>query len=457
MAKLSSASVRLVQKMNRQNKFGEFPIYVVVCWKGRVEKACGVSCLSKFWDSKREVIKGGCPNAALLNKTLNDIKNRVIEKRNKFEYDGKRYTATMLLENYLVDLSVDDDVMFWNLCRRMIDERRLKDGTIRRYTYTYRKLCEFLGRKDFIIDELTLGVVKDFASWMERNDIKINTIKSLLACVAAVWNYAISKKLVDGDGYPFGEFKYTSKYKECPRDYFLEKSHIIRLRDYWLDLVIKRHGERWTYREGALDRLHNRCSAEFGILWFLMMFKMNGSAPVDVALIRPSDCKMVSIGGEDYWSIDIRRRKTARDVHIRLKRDLLVIIGFEHFMGFCDGHFVYPIINWKEKMSDRYFIEQCHHCSSKAIKHVKDAFMRINEDIARDNAMNGSNESVVDLNRLVMYTARHSFASQYLSSPNATVNGLASLMARSANTIATYVHQLTKDEEIAAMVDGMAI
>ena len=457
MARLQSASIRLVQKLNRQNKFGEFPIYVVVCWKGRVEKACGVSCLSKFWDSKREVIKAQCPNAAVLNKMLSDIKQRVIERKNLFEYQGKRYTPHMLLEDSVIDLGVSDDVSFWVLCQRLINERRLKDGTIRRYTYTYRKLCEVLGRKDFIIDELTLGVVKDFASWMERTNIKINTIKSLLACVAAVWNFAIEKKLVDGDGYPFVEFKYTSKYKECPRDYFLEKSHIIRLRDYWLDLVIERHGERWTYRDGALERLHNRCSAEFGILWFLMMFKMNGSAPIDVALLRPSDCKMVSIDGKDYWSIDIRRRKTDRDVHIRLKRDLLIIIGLEHFMGFSSGHYVYPIINWKEKMSDRYFIEQCHHCASKAIKHIKDAFMRINIDIARDNALNGKNESVVDLNRLVMYTARHSFASQYLSSPNATVNGLASLMARSANTIATYVHQLTKDEEIAAMVDGMAI
>ena len=439
------------------NKNGEYPIYIVVCWKGRVEKACGVSCLPKFWDSKREVIKGGCPNAALLNKTISDIKKRVIEKKNDYEYNGKRYTASMLLENYLVDLSVDDDVMFSSLYKRLIDERRLRDGTIRRYTYTYRKLCEFLGRKDFIIDELTLGVVKDFASWMERTNIKINTIKSLLACVAAVWNFAIDKKLVNGDGYPFSEFKYTSKYKECPRDYFLEKTHMVRLRDYWLNLVIERHGERWTYRDGALERLHNRCSAEFGILWFLMMFKMNGSAPVDVALLRPSDCRMINIGGEDYWSIDIRRRKTDRDVHIRLKRDLLIIIGLEHFMGFSSGHFVYPIINWKEDMTDRYFLEQVHHCTFKAIKHIKAAFMSINDDIARDNALNGKNESVVDLNRLVMYTARHSFASQYLSSPNATVNGLASLMARSANTIATYVHQLTKDEEIAAMVDGMAI
>ena len=65
MAKLSSASIRLVQKMNRKNKNGEYPIYIVVCFKGRLEKSTGVSCLSRYWDSKREVIKGQCPNASV--------------------------------------------------------------------------------------------------------------------------------------------------------------------------------------------------------------------------------------------------------------------------------------------------------------------------------------------------------------------------------------------------------
>ena len=456
MAKLQSASIRLVQKMNRQNKNGEFPIYIVVCWKGRVEKSCGVSCLPKYWDVKREVIKAQCPNAPILNKMLSDIKQRCIDRKNEFEYHERAYTANMLINDIVVDFDGSSN-KFIDLMNRLIEERRLRDGTIRRYEYCYRKLCEFLGRKDFIVDELDLGVMKDFASWLERTRIKINTIKTLLSSVAAVWNYGIQKKLVSVDGYPFVEFKYTSKYKECPRDYFLEKSHIIRLKEYWMDLVIERHGNRWSYRDGALDRLHQRWTKEFCILWFLLCYKMNGSAPVDVALLRPSDCKPIRIGGDDYWAIDICRRKTNRPVNIRWKRDIFCQIALEHYLGFCDGHFVYPMIYWSEGLSERQLMEQSHKGCSKAIKWVRKAFEDINVDIARSNALNGLNESTVDINRVVMYTARHSFACQYLSNPNASVSGLASLMARSPNTIATYVHQLTKDEEIASMVDDMAI
>ena len=56
-----------------------------------------------------------------------------------------------------------------------------------------------------------------------------------------------------------------------------------------------------------------------------------------------------------------------------------------------------------------------------------------------------------------MYTARHSFACHYLKSPNASVSGLASLLSRSPNTIATYIHQLTKDSDIAKEVERMPI
>lgn len=438
-------------------KDGSYPVYIVVCFSGRVEKATGVSCLPRYWDSKRELIKAGCPNAPVLNKMLSDIKQRVISRRNEYEYNGRRYTPSMLLSDVQLDLSVGKSGLYRDLMERLIDERRLRDGTIRRYGYSYRKLCEYMKRDNFIIDELDLSCMKDFASWLERCNIKVNTIKTLLCCVAAVWNYAISKKVVGGDGYPFAEFKYTSKYKEVCRDYFLERSHIARLKEYWLDMVIERNGSRWSYREGALDRLHQRWSMEWCILWFLLCYKLNGSSPCDVALIKASDCKRIRIGSDDYWAIDIRRRKTNRPVNIRWKRDLFCQIALEHYMGFSVGKYVYPVIYHHDGMSDRQLLEQSHKGCTKAIRYVRKAFERINEDIARDNVVNGLHESTVDIERVVMYTARHSFACQYLSLPGASVSGLASLMARSANTIATYVHQLTKDEEIAEMVADMAI
>jgi len=446
MAKLSSASIRLVQKMNRQNKNGEYPIYIVVCFKGRLEKATGVSCLPRHWDAKREVIKGSAPNAPVLNKMIQDIKNKAIERKNNFEYNQRAYTPSMLLEDVKIDFCGAKNV-FKSLMDSLIEERRLRDGTIRSYTYTYRKLCEYLSKKDFIVDELTLGVVKDYAAWLERNNIKINTIKRILSCVAAVWNYGIQRKIVDASGYPFVEFKYTLKYKEVPRDYYLEKSHIARLKEYWLNLVIERNGKRWRYKDGVEEKLHNRCSKEFGILWFLLCYRYGGAAPADVAYLRPESFERVNVDGNDCWKVTFRRKKTSVEVRYIVKRDLMSIITIEHFLGFS-GHFVYPILHWHEGCTDKFLLEQCHKISNKAIRHVRKAFLDINEDIAKANALGGSVEPTIEVNKVVMYTARHSRASNYLDTPNATVSALASMMGRSSNCIATYIHRIQHNKEV---------
>ena len=151
---------------------------------------------------------------------------------------------------------------------------------------------------------------------------------------------------------------------------------------------------------------------------------------------------------------EFKRKKTSRSVSIRLKRDIMTIIGLEHMLGFAHGY-VYPIL--KEGITDKQLLKMSAKWSQKAIGFVKEAFMSINEDIAKNNAVNGCNEPIVDLNRLVFYTARHSFAMHYLNSSGSTVNGLASLMARSPETISTYIHQLTNDEEIASMTQVMPI
>lgn len=446
MARVTSATVRLVLKKLKVNKNGESPVYLSVCFHGRLEKSTGISILPKYWDEKRETIKPGCPNAPVLNKMLQDMRNAVIERKNELEYQKRVYTPAMLLQDTRNDFNGASNV-FKSLMDSLIDERRLKDGTIRSYTYTYRKLCEYLKRKDFIVDELVLGVMKDFAAWLERNNIKINTIKRILSCIAAVWNYAIQRKIVTGVDYPFVEFKYTQKYKEVPRDYYLEKSHIARLKEYWLNLVIERDGNRWHYKPGAEDKLMNRCSKEFGILWFLLCYRYGGAAPADVAYLIPESFERVNVEGNDCWKVTFRRKKTSVEVRYIVKRDLMSIISIEHFLG-LSGHFVYPILHWHEGCTDKFLLEQCHKISNKAIRHVRKAFLDINEDIARDNVRNGCEEPLVEVNKAVMYTARHSRASNYLDTPGATVSALASMMGRSSNCIATYVHRIQQNKEV---------
>lgn len=447
MAKLGSASIRLVQKMNRMNKVGEYPIYLVVCWRGRVEKAVGVSCLPKYWDAKREEVKRSCPNALVLNKLLNDVKNRCIERRNGFEYNGKAYTAKMLLEDAIVDLSGKSNV-YKDLMYQLINERRLKHKTVVKYEYTYRKLCKYIGKDDFIVNELTVGFMKDLMNWLDVSD---GTRKDICSVIGSVWNYAIAHKFAEKSDYPFSEFKFQRKYKRGQRNYCIDAENMSKLKEYFLDLVCVRNGNRWSYRDGALERLHKRSSKEFGICWFLAEYHLNGSAPSDVALLRIENCSREDIDGVDYWRLEFKRKKTNTSVSVRLKRNMFSIILLEHFLGFSSNGYVYPIVG-ENASNDIQIQSTIDKASSSAIKWVRKAFEDINAKTIENNAVNDLKKPLVDINSVVMYTARHSFASNYLNSEGATIRGAASLLARSPNTIATYIHSLTHSRDIADAV-----
>lgn len=445
MVKLSTASIRLVQKKNRMNKVGEYPIYIVVCFGGRVEKATGVSCLERHWDSRREVIKGQCPNSAVLNKMLSDIKQRVIDRKNDFEYNGRVYTPSMLLEDCKIEYNGKSNI-YVDVMNKLISDRRLQTSTVNRYKYGYNKLCEYIGRKDFIIDELNVGFIKDFCKWLSVSDC---TKRDICAGIASVWNYGIDKKLVDAGEYPFNEFKFTQKFKDGVRDYCIDLINIKKLKEYFLNMIIERNGGLWHYRDGALDRLHKRTSKEWGICWFLACFYLNGSAPTDVARLRVTDCSRIMIDGVDYWKVEFKRKKTDTVVNVRLKRDMFSIILLEHFLGFSSDGYVYPVIGDAEGDAIQRRVKKYGNI---AIKWVREAFEEINEETIKSNVNNGLEEPLVDCEKVVLYTARHSFASAYLNSEGATVRGAASLLSRSANTISVYIHALQNDKDIAEAV-----
>jgi len=449
MTKLSRASVRLVLKRNRCNSLGENPVYIVVQWYGRCEKTTGVFVHSRHWNVEREEVKKSCSNYIILNKMLCDIKNRVIEKRNRYEIDGTVYTSSMLLENYLVDLSGSSNV-FIDIMNCLMSDRRLKFKTCQKYRYCYKKLQEHFGRDNFIINELNIGVIKDFLSSNLCSGLKDSVKRDLCSCISSVFHYAIDKGI--NVEYPFKDFKFCSKYKQGNRVYCIDLINIRKLKKYWIDLCIKGDlNGLWSYKDGIEGRLLKRSSKEFCILFFLAQFYMNGSSPVDVALLKVENCKRIQINGEEYWALDFKRKKTNSPVHVRLKRDGFCIAMLEHFMGYSSNGFVYPVIT-NSKADDRGLQKQVNKFTEVAVKRVREAFMAINEATISSNIENGLEEPLVDIDEVTMNVARHSFASAYLNSPGASVRGVASLLSRSPNSISVYVHALKNDKDIADAV-----
>ena len=453
MAKLSSASIRLVQKLNRQNASGEYPIYIVICWKGRVEKSTGISCLSRYWDSKRELIKGSCPNSVVLNKTLLDIKNRCIERKNDFEYSGKKYTASMLLDDNVVqDLSANGNV-YKNIYKLYLDEMGSSGNTIRLYDYTFNVLKEYFGRDNFLINDITLSSIKKLIKDLGLSD---NSIRGLLGRIAAVWNFSIRKGLVDSSDYPFKDWKYTQKFNKDNRTYYIDEVNLRKIKDYFIDCCLDISGELFSYKSGIESRLMKRSSKEFALMFFLMCYRLNGSSPIDVALLKVENCSRVNINGEDFWRIEFKRRKTGRGVVCLLKRDIITMVCFEHYLGRSSaGGYIYPVL--KDGIEGKQITNAMGKFCSEAVRWLREVSKEVNEETVRVNVERGLEEPLIDVDSICLYSARHSFANSYLSQPKASVAALASLMARSPNTIATYIHQLKGDKEVADAVKDLPI
>lgn len=452
MARLSSASIRLVQKLNRVNKYGEYPIYIVICWKGRVEKSTGVSCMVKYWDSKREIIKGSCPNAPVLNKMLSDIKSKCIERKNEFEYNQKCYTASMILDDGIIqDLSANGNI-YNQIYKMYISDMGLKESSIKLYDYTYRVLKEYFKKDDFLINDITLANIKKMINGLNLGD---NSIRGLLGRIAAVFHYAIRKGIIEADDYPFKDWSYNKRYKKENVNYYIEYGNLIKLKDYFISHCLDITGELYSYKSGIEDRLMKRSSKEFALMFFFACFIMNGSAPIDVALLRSENCSRVVIDGVDYWKVELKRKKTDVPVVCLLERNILTMVCFEHYLGRCAGGYIYPIL--KDGMSAKQITNAMAKVCGYASNKLKDICREINDATIKSNVENNKDESLIEVNEVSLYTARHSLANLYLSRPGANIHALATLLGRSPDTISVYVHRLQSDKEIANATKGLLV
>ena len=163
----------------------------------------------------------------------------------------------------------------------------------------------------------------------------------------------------------------------------------------------------------------------------------------------------ITVRGVKYFAIDTFRSKTRKPVKIRVRMEgvfnLVVIRVMQIF-----------------RKGEKYFLPTLEGVNSADTKKVRDkmdtrlqqlrlwlkrGFAAINVIIEQHNSANKDTVPLIDCERANFYTARHSYAQAYLTSPNASPLALASLMGRSPNTLATYLQQLSSESDVTAASD----
>lgn len=432
--KVGIAVIKLVLRTNKTLADGSHPIMLRVSFNGMKERSSGYSCIEKYWDKKNECVKKGYPNFVMVNAELKRIKDEAIARRDGFIAHGEVYSPAMILAREEVRNAVTND--FKGLIQRYIDEKGLEDKTIEKWNIVKRSVIRFVQR-DILVNEIDEAFCRKYCRWLEGNGLKSGSIKSYMGKVVALLHYAVNKGLIDD--YPLSGWKYHKDYREGKSELYIHSRTLDVMFEMFFDELIIRNGNRWTYRDGVIEQLMDIHSELYSHYLYVIGVWMKGIAPVDISLLKKKDLKVVDIKGSSYYAIDGHREKTGMLYKVRcpqscvesnvLIRTMLMFNEGEYFLPTLRGYVGKDI---KKRVNNVY---------SYHGKHLVDWFQRINEEIARRNAVNDDNIPLIDLD-CRYYSYRHSFIMKELQKPTVNLLALAQTVGKSATTLHQYISLL---------------
>lgn len=457
--KTDTAIIKLTLRTNKILSNGLHPIMLCVQFHGRKEKSTGYACSKKFWDKQTQSVNQKFPNAALINKEIVDLKNRVIEKKLQFEINKQPYTAEMLLDNTKIDFC-GNDKKFTSIVAQLIKDRQVQPNTIKNYNLLISHLIKFIGNEHFIINQLNVEVVKKFAKYLETNNIKKNTIRTILSKLASAFNYAIEKEIIKQESYPFKTFKYSKIYPKASFKRALTVQNIQALESHFINemLYVDLLTSDIYYRQGVEAKLQQRWTIEFALAIYLLAYKMQGLAFVDMAHLKLEDVKTEEHEIEDekkkYYIINIERQKTGHPVPIVIEVNNINYSLFNIFLqtAHLRENYIFPILksnDGKYKYTTKKEIDTALLTSETIVnKNLKKLAKQVNQDIIKFCKKTGQEVPPLIREDITYYSVRHTFATHYAFSPNCNPIMLAKMMGRSITNIQTYINDLTATQDI---------
>lgn len=433
--KVSIAVIKLVLRTNKTLADGSHPIMLRVSFNGMKERSSGYSCTEKYWSKKDECVKKGFPNYAIINHEIQKMKNEAIERRNEFERLGKVYTPSMILAREEVRNAVTNDLC--SLIQRYIDEKGLENKTIEKWNIVKRSLCRF-SSNDLIVDEINEAFCRRYCRWLEDRGLASGSIRSYMGKVAAILHYAHKLKLIDE--YPLDGWKYHKDYREAKNELYIHSKSMEIMIEMFLNEVIERDGNRWSYLDGAIEKLMDIHSELYAHYLYIIGYYCKGLAPSDISFLKKGDIKVVMVKEKNYYAIDGFRSKTGMPYKIRLHQNcLLSNVLIRTMLMFNDGtDYFLPTLkgyvgkDMKKRVNNLY----TYHG-----EHLVSWFQRINEEIVRRNVENGENIELIDL-ECRYYSYRHSYIMSQIQKPNVNLLKIATETGKSLVSLHQYLSYL---------------
>lgn len=449
MAKVSSATIRLVIRTDKVLSDGSSPIMLRCQFNGRKQVSTGCSCSIRHWDVKNEMVKKSFPNAALINAKIHKMKQDAIDRRNEYELKGLSYTPEMVLRS-----NVDEEeavIPVSNDIKGLIDRytSSLSPTTCKVWNSFWNSFKGYIGKDYILLDELKLSVIKGYAKHMEDRGLKDGTILMMVSKLNALCKFAIDEGIISEN--PFKSWNFCKRYKPSSNELYIDKSGIEFLKEMFLYEVIEMDGDLWNYKDDSFNKLIDRRSDLFVLGFYLFGYVAQGAAPIDLCKLRVMDMEIEEVNGINYYCWNIKRQKTKVAVKLMISQDnIFANVFVKTMLMYRKGEYLLPILDGVEK-DDLKIYKKVSNWLSNHSDVLRDWFKKANKRIIQYNVDNHTNLPLIN-EKCTFYSYRSSFAMAFMQNGGNLIQ-LCTLLGRGINaSLKSYVRQLKSKEDVAESV-----
>ena len=449
--KVHSAVIKLVMRKNKTLSDGTHPIMLRVSFNGQKEKATHYSCLEKEWDARNMMLKKSVRNSAAINAALKSMLRYYEDIRDALDASGVAYTAAMVLDEKRV--ADKTSTLLMDLEARYEKENMLSAYTVFNRRSIVKSLETYVGSAVDVVEvdnEMLKGYVVDRLKAGRTEGYIRNCFRIILSLVHFADDAGVRVNKIDG--------KIGRRLSEARSKGYVHPRSVEFMKKYFLSQVTTVTSKGgWTYNDDALDELLDVHSPLFALALWLLMFRLQGLAPIDVALLRRSDFRNLIVDGVPHWAIDVARSKTKRPVKVRVRCEgVFNLVVIKTFLMFGTGEYYLPLLDGINRNDEKAVRVRLSSRLTTLRPKLKKMLNNVNSMIVQHNVEESDNVPLIDTQKVNYYSARHSYAQAYLSAEGASPVALASLMGRSVNTLATYIAELTEESDITAAADVIA-
>ena len=370
--------------------------------KNRRKKEISLGIQTQFENFKNEQLTKNSPNYKVENELLFKFKQKALEILRSFQLDDKDFSLEDFEHKFRGIGEYNEN--FIDFFNEIIQEMEISNriGNAKAYKEAKNTLLNYLksikkSKENLRFKDITPAFLEKFEVYMRSRSNRDSGIAFRMRQIRAVFNKAISRKMISQDLYPFKFYK-ISRLKLAPNKRALTIDEFKKIRD--LDLA--------TYPN--LIEAYN---------YFMFSFYTRGMNFVDMMLLKKENIQ--------NGRIAYTRSKTKGKFNIEIVDKVQNILDYYEAKN-LDSPFIFPIL-LQENMTP----QQIAYREQKVLS-------RYNKKLKELASLAGINKNITS------YVARHSFAT-ILKQIGTSTDVISELMGHSDVQITmTYLKEFNNEE-----------